>query len=118
MVASSCSRVDVSCRLVRTRTCSSHDSVVRCPVEAARLATSLNRSAAFTGRCVAKAVHASASCCSGWRNPNAGPVARSASAAAAVSASPSIAHARANPDSARRRGPAKWLASASPAASA
>ena len=118
MLASSLNRAEVSPRWVRIRSCRSHASAVRCPVEAAWAAASRNRSADSTGRRAARAVQASASCCSGSRKPNAGPVSRSASARAAASASPSMAYASARPDRARRRGPAKRFASANPAASA
>jgi len=60
MLASSRNRADVSLPLVRIRSCRSHASVVRCPVEAACAAASRNRSAASTGRRDARAVHASA----------------------------------------------------------
>ena len=118
MRARSRSRAEVSSPLVRIRSCSSHASAVRCPVAAACAAASRNRRAAAAGRPDAWAVHASASCCSGPRKPKAGPVSRSASAWAAASASPRSACASARPDRARRRGPAKRCAWASPAASA
>ena len=62
-----------------------------------------NVSAASASRCAAVAAHASARRCSGPRKPNQGTAARSASACAAASGSPSMAWASARPDRAMQR---------------